>query len=118
VAVFGRPAIIWPDMQPDMERATWLLAVFTGVLALCALGGLCLSFWKAPKPVGTKLAILRVLVELTCAAAVITSAYLLAATDRFGLASLLALYVFLIQYAIFVASPTPLLARKSLQSSP
>ncbi len=77
------------------------------ILAVCALGALCLSFWKAAKPVDVKLRILRVLLELTCVAALLMCGYLLIATDRWGLASLCALYVFLVQYGIFLASPNP-----------
>lgn len=84
------------------------------VLALCAIGALCLNFWKAPKPVDEKLVILRSLVELSCVAAVVAICCLLMFSDRVGLLILFGSYPLLVRYAIFAFSPVLRVARKSL----
>jgi hypothetical protein len=75
------------------------------IIALCAVGALCLSFWKAPKPVNEKLAILLTLVDLSSFAALLATGYLMAFTDRTGLVAVFSLYYLIVRYAMFAVSP-------------
>ena len=78
------------------------------VIALCTLAILCLSFWKAPKPVDQKLAILRFLVGLSEIVAVVMTGYFIIFTERITPVTLCAFYYLLVRYAMFVAARDPL----------
>jgi hypothetical protein len=45
------------------------------ILVLCGIGALALKFWAASKPVETKLAILRWLIDISCIAAIMAAAF-------------------------------------------
>src|SRR6266545_6983347 len=78
-----------------------IMVVATVIIALCAVGALCLNFWKTPKPIEAKLAILFILAQVTCTAAVGLACYFLIATDRIFPVFLCTLYNFLVQAALF-----------------
>jgi hypothetical protein len=82
--------------------------VAQAVLAICAFAALCLGFWNSPRPGDQKKALLVLLAQLTALAAVSLCAYLLLATDNVLTASVLALYVFLVQSAVFSTLKGPI----------
>ncbi len=74
------------------------------IIALCAFAALCLNFWKAPKPVDEKLAILRFFVELSSIAALVATGYFMIFTDRIPPVTIFAVYYLLVRYAVFAVS--------------
>jgi hypothetical protein len=99
-------------MTPETSNA--ILAVGTVIIAVSALAALCLKFWTVPKPVEAKLAILYGLLELTAAAALFMACYFALATDKGTLASLCALYTFIVRITLFTASSRSPAARAEI----
>src|SRR5436309_12192686 len=101
-------------MTPETSNA--IVAVGTIILALCAIAALAFKFWTSPKPVESKIAILRGLVEYSCIAAVVIAGYSLTLTHKLNiaLAFICALYNFLVQVALFALWPNPVLRRDVL----
>jgi len=73
-------------------------------IAVCTLALLCLNFWKAPKPVNEKLAVLRFLVELSSIAALVATGYFMIFTDYTPPVMIFAVYYLLVRYAVFAVS--------------
>jgi hypothetical protein len=89
------------------ETSNAIVAFGTIILALCAVGALCLNFWKSPKPVEAKVAIVRNLGQLIAIAAVIATCYFMTTTEQVGWPVLCSTVAFLVEFALFATSPYP-----------